>query len=480
MTSFNLAEMASDALFQAAPVSLWLEDYSNVKRAFDGLRANGTTDLRAHLQAHPQFAGEIASGIGLLTVNERTLSLFGARDLDHLKANLHIVFGDTAHTTFTEELVMMWERNAPQIDFDVVNHTLDGRRLELSLHATALAGHADTWDRVLVTLEDISARKASERYAQGLFEHSPVSLWVEDMSGVRQLIEEARGQGISDFRTFLDVYPDFVDRATESIKVLDVNQQTLRLFHATSKAELIARLGEVFRDDMRASFIEQLCDWWDGKLFHQRETVNYALTGDAVNVYMQISVLPGFETTWERVLVSLTDITARKRAEAYLEYLGKHDSLTKLRNRAFFDEELTRLRRRDSWPIGVVVVDLNGLKPINDNGGHAAGDAILRRAGEALKKAFGDDVCVARTGGDEFGALLPKCDAAHLGQINAHIQSVVDLNNQFYQGPTLSLSVGIAMAHSPMEVDEALRLADARMYEAKHNYYSALGIDRRR
>ena len=78
---------------------------------------------------------------------------------------------------------------------------------------------------------------------------------------------------------------------------------------------------------------------------------------------MQFSVLPGHENDWSLVQVALTDITARKKAEAYLEYLGKHDVLTKLYNRSFYVDELNRLERQgaasrspSSWPT------LNGLE----------------------------------------------------------------------------------------------------------------------
>ncbi|MFX5611463.1 histidine kinase, partial [Acinetobacter baumannii] len=77
----------------------------------------------------------------------------------------------------------------------------------------------------------------------------PVSLWVEDFSAVKVLIDEVRAAGITDFRTFLNVHPDFVARCMQEIRVIDVNQQTLLMFSAPSKAVLYSRLGDVFRDD---------------------------------------------------------------------------------------------------------------------------------------------------------------------------------------------------------------------------------------
>ena len=138
---------------------------------------------------------------------------------------------------------------------------------------------------------------------------------------------------------------------------------------------------------MHESFAEQLQDLWDGKTFQQREVVNYSLAGDAVNIHMQFSVPDSNLHDWGLVLLSLVDITARKKAEAYLEYLGKHDVLTQLRNRAFYAEELNRLTRKGPWPLSVIAIDLNGLKVVNDEQGHAAGDSMLRRVGEVGKGA---------------------------------------------------------------------------------------------
>ena len=100
-------------------------------------------------------------------------------------------------------------------------------------------------------------------------------------------------------------------------------------------------------------------------------------------ISLQFSVLDDHHEHWDLVLLSLVDITARKKAEAYLEYLGKHDVLTQLRNRTFYVEELNRITRKGPWPLSVITIDLNGLKAINDEHGHAAGDALLRRVGGA-------------------------------------------------------------------------------------------------
>jgi len=338
---------------------------------------------------------------------------------------------------------------------------------------------------VLIAIEDVTDREnarrkqaISERYARGLFEHSPVSLWVEDFSSIKRLLDDIRQRGIEDFRVFIEVHPEFVQRCMSEIRVIDINQQTLDLYHAPDKSTLLHRLGEVFRDDMEGSFREQLIDLWNGKLFQQREVVNYALNGSEVYLLLQFSILPGYEDDWSLVQVALTDITARKKAETYLEFLGKHDVLTKLYNRSFYVEELNRIERKKLYPVTIVAVDLNGLKSANDQWGHAVGDALLRRAGEVLGKAVDRPSCAARIGGDEFVLLLPGVDA-HGGEMAMEeVRRLVDLNNQFYPGMPLSLSIGMATGEFGERLEEVARRADLAMYEEKRNYYSDFSPDR--
>jgi len=485
--SAQAAPLAEDyaSLFQLAPVSLWLEDFSAVRAHFNNLRAAGLTDLRAYLRANPAEVAYCSSLIRVLAVNQRTLDLFRAADLDDLVGNLDAILRDDMFDQHVEELGQLWD-GQNHFASQTVNYTLDGQRLDICLDATVMPGHEDTWARVLLSVDDITERVRTERdlrrsdqYSLGLFEHSPVSLWVEDFSAVRMLLEEVRAAGITDFRTFLNVHPDFVSRCMQEIRVLDVNQQTLQMFAAPSKEILLTRLGDVFRDDMRHHFAEQLVDLWHEKLWQQREVCNYALDGRAVEVFMQWSVFPGHEADWDKVLVSLTDITARKKAEAYVEFLGKHDVLTKLYNRAYYEDELARLGRKGPWPVSVVALDLNGLKVVNDQYGHGDGDALLRRAGEVLKKAVGEQACIARVGGDEFMVLLPGADERSVATVFDQIEKVVVLNNQFYPGTALSFAIGAATCHQGGHLTDTVKLADARMYAAKRTHYETAGNERR-
>ncbi len=485
LTATPPALEASGGIFDLAPVSLWLEDYSGVKALFDEWRAAGVTSLRAHLDGHPEMVKQCASRIRLLQVNRKTLDLFKADGFDHLVGNLDKVFRDDMLVSHIEELAQLWDGQT-EFSSNAVNYTLTGARLDIQLKAAILPGFEHDWSRVLIAIEDVTAREdarrllaGSENYARGLFAHSPVSLWVEDFSGVKKLIDEIREQGITDLRVFTDVHEEFVARCISEIRIVDVNQHTLDLFGAPDKETLLRNLSAVMRDEMEPCFREQLVDLWDGKLFQQREVVNYALDGSKLNLLLQFSVFPAHEHDWSLVQVALTDITARKKAEAYLEYLGSHDALTKLSNRSFFVDELNRLERKGPWPVSIVMIDLNGLKAANDELGHAAGDALLRRAGEVLNSVIEKPARAARIGGDEFALILPCVEHAEGMAMMKVILDLVAINNEFYTDLPLSLSMGIATSQPGERLEAVVKRADLAMLAAKREHYAQADEERR-
>jgi diguanylate cyclase (GGDEF)-like protein len=481
--SIDAALIDSANIFELAPISLWLEDYSGLRRQFDIWRAGGVSDLGDFLREDTSRLDLCTSQIRVLKVNRKTLSLFEADDVDHLVANLHRIFNADMLEPHIGEMVRLWN-GSDHFSSNTVNYSLGGRRIDIQLKGRILPGHEESWDRVLLAIEDVTAREDALReqdrhkqYAQGLFEHSPISLWVEDFSRIKQLMDDVRQRGIVDFRVFTDVHPEFVHQCLSEIRVLDINNETLALFLADDKKTLLQSLPQIFRYEMASHFREQLIDLWNGILFQRREVVNYALDGSERHVLMQFSVLPGREDDWSLVQVALTDITARKKAEAYLEYLGKHDVLTKLHNRAYYVDELNRLERKGEAPVSIIILDLNGLKTANDQWGHAAGDGLLRRVGEVLNEAVTQPGHAARIGGDEFAVVLPYIDERGAEAMVDNIRRLIGINNQYYSQMELKLSLGAATSLPGEKLEAVARRADLLMYEDKRAHYSAANPD---
>ena len=409
----------------------------------------------------------------MIDVNRKTLEIFEARDVTHLTDHLGRIFRDEMLESHINELSALFDGRTA-FESNTVNYSLSGRRMDIQLRGAVMPGFESTLDQVLLTTEDVTeredARRAeakNRRYAEGIFEHSPVSLWVEDFSRIKHMLEEVRVCGIVDFRVFTDVHPEFVRQCMSEIRVIDVNQATLDLFCAADRQTLFHRQSEIFRDEMEKHFKEQLIELWNGNLFHQREVINYALDGSERYVLLQFSVLPGHEQDWSLVQVALTDITARKKAEAYLEYLGKHDVLTKLHNRAFYIDEMNRLERKPLRPVSAIMIDLNGLKETNDSLGHDAGDALLRRLGEVLNGAVHRPNHAARIGGDEFAVLMPGADRQASHAMADTILELLKINNQFYSSAPLSIAMGLATSEDGETIEAVVKRADVMMYEHK-------------
>jgi len=480
LTAADPAAAPDLEIFDLAPTPLWLEDWSAVRDLLRTWKPRDGEALRQLFAADLERAKACASLMRVLRVNKATLDLHGAESEDQLTANVGRIFRDDMLPNLGEEVAQFFERGA--CVNTGVNYTLSGRRVDVIVKSRALPGHEGDWRRVLVSTEDVTALQnarrlleRSERYASGLFEHSPVSLWVEDFSRIKELLDDLRARGIADFRVFTEVHPEFVERCMSEIRVVDVNRHTVSLFGAKDKKDLLKRLNDIFRDEMRDSFAETLLDLWKGKLFQQREVVNYALDGGALYLHLQLSVLPGREEDWSQVQVALTDITARKKAESYLEFLGKNDTLTKLNNRSFYIDELSRIDRKGPFPLSALVVDVNGLKQANDQFGHAAGDDLLRRAGEVLNKAVQRPNVSARVGGDEFVVLMPGADESASEAMAAAILEFVRLNNQFYGGRILSFAVGGATSRPGDRAEDVVKRADHRMFEDKRRHYGERG-----
>jgi diguanylate cyclase (GGDEF)-like protein len=171
------------------------------------------------------------------------------------------------------------------------------------------------------------------------------------------------------------------------------------------------------------------------------------------------------------VQVALTDITARKKAETHLEYLSKRDELTGLFNRSFYVAELARLARMRQFPLSVIIIDLNGLKRVNDTFGHAAGDELLRRMGRVLSEAVLPPASACRTGGDEFAIFLPLTDAVGAAALLERIKALTDRENALHPGNDLRMAAGIGTVLRGEDMDDAIRAADKRMYDTKAAFY---------
>jgi diguanylate cyclase (GGDEF)-like protein len=465
------------ALFENAPISLWEEDFSGIKRLFDGLRQRGVKLLECHLAENPDFAHECLDQIIVTNVNQCTLSMFGATSKADLQANLGKIFREGVRQHWANELLALWNGNTVWTG-EGINYTIQGEPLDILLAWRLLPGAEQSWEKVLVSLEDITSRKRAERQMQALFEASPISLLEEDYSGVKACFDALRAQGVTNLEAYIRNYPRFVTQCMGLINVLNVNQKTLSMFGAISKEHFVSSVDQIFRDEMGAHFAKELVDLWNGRLAYERDGINYSLSGDPINIHLDFRIMPGHEESFDWALVAIQDISARKKAEDYLRYLGTHDVMTGLYNRAYFEDLLLRLEKERREPVSIIIADLNELKNTNDTLGHQAGDALIRRAAEVLKANFDDEQIAARIGGDEFAIILPGLGEQAAAETITHLQELVLLNNKFYHESELSVSMGAATNRPGLSLEKVISLADHAMYNSKSQHHHRRSADK--
>ena len=168
---------------------------------------------------------------------------------------------------------------------------------------------------------------------------------------------------------------------------------------------------------------------------------------------------------------TVEDVTETREHRERLSWTSSHDSLTGLANRAAFEVLLERASARAATePFCALFIDLDRFKQVNDTGGHAAGDALLRDVSQVLADQVRKSDTVARLGGDEFAVLLDRCPIEQAQVIAEKMRSAVVAYELVWEGRTHSVgaSIGLVPVDASLTTGvEVLRAADAACYAAK-------------
>lgn len=171
---------------------------------------------------------------------------------------------------------------------------------------------------------DVTERKGleeelqrSEKRYKSIFNAASVSLWEEDVTAFRKAVRRLKEAGVNDLRKYMEDNPGFVGEAIGMIKVVDVNEATVRLFKAVSKQELLGSLEKVFMEESIPAFRDLLLAVIDGRGCFETQSECRTLSGDRMKMLLSATMPPG---EYKTLLVSIFDITRIKQAE---EELGK-------------------------------------------------------------------------------------------------------------------------------------------------------------
>jgi PAS domain S-box-containing protein len=338
-------------LFKNSPISLWEEDLSGLKAYFDALRDQGVTDFAAYFEAHPEAVARCATLVRVLDVNQATLDLLRAPDKESLLTNIAHILPEEAMPLFAREMAHL-ASGGFSYSQEMPHRTLDGEIIWVVSHFAVPPEHKHDLSRIVVSLLDVTQRKQAEqalrenetRY-RSLFHDSPISLWEEDLTRLKAYFDELRDQGVEDFREYFTAHPEVVGHCGTLVDVVSVNRATLDMLKADSMEQLLGSLDKVLTESSMAAFTEEMILLASGVTEYTGEITHRTLDGDTIWVVVNFTVPQDYWGNLERVIVSLIDVTDRKRAEQALQ--EAHDQMEdRVRLRTFelseANQQLTR------------------------------------------------------------------------------------------------------------------------------------------
>ncbi|HLO77657.1 MAG TPA: diguanylate cyclase, partial [Magnetospirillum sp.] len=327
--------------------------------------------------------------------------------------------------------------------------------LELSVSAMELGGQ-----RLYVAIaHDITERKAAE--------------------------EELRKQK-EWLTTLINAMPDLVCFKDDKGRWLVANEFYLEIaglsgtdYHGRTGYEL-ARMSREQGDFLRASMESDERAWREGRpISYEKEVVTVERGAKVFDVVK----IPLFNDDGSRrglVLVG-RDITERKLAAARIHHLAHHDALTNLPNRVLFQERLRSAllqAKRTDHRVGLMFLDLDKFKDINDTLGHHVGDLLLKAVAKRLRRCVRETDTVARLGGDEFAIILTNLDGpvGATSVAESVIASIADPFGLEEHEVLTSTSIGITLyPDDAADADQLLKNADMAMFrskaEGRNNYH---------
>ena len=435
-------EAAYRQLFEHAPVSLWEEDMSEAMAYVDTLRAAGITDITAYLLADRDACYQFWRRVRITHVNRSTLQLLGATSVAELGREISRIMTANSLRDFARIAGALAE-GRDQFSSDTEYRRLDGEVVHVAMN-WVLPGGPRKYGHLIAALTDISEIKRANDQLQKL------SLAVEQSGNVVMMTD---ANGVIDYvnSRFEQVTGYLADEIVgQGISMLDVDEN--------SRPASLSMLRAMLQGEE-----------WHGELNLRRK--------DGELFWCLLTVAPVRQplgSITHHVIVA-EDISERKFAESTIRHLAFYDPLTELPNRRLFRDRIevmanAAIRERHSF--GLLYMDLDRFKTVNDTLGHSIGDRLLQAAARRMQSFLRKGDTLARLGGDEFALII--ADLEHADNLVDVAEKLIDVMRAPVEldGHSLFVSVSIGIAIYPQDCDERdidnlIKNADVALYRAK-------------
>jgi len=317
-------------LFEQSPVAIWENDWSTVKQEVDRLRASGVEDIEAYLFDHWPEAKRLVDSTRIIDVNRAAIAMYRLESAAQVTDAYVLEVPEGEVEAFCRR-VGAFSRGEGPIVLETVDTRFDNSIIHIRTTSDVPDAAKDDWRRVLHIVEDITEQwtaqrdlALSEQRYRELFEQSPVSIWVEDWSRVKPMVDNLRQIVGNEVGAYIEGHPDFVAKAYDAMEAIDINEAGWRLMGAKSKQELLDWTHKPLHDLDLPQMTQIVKGFAQG---HSRVEIddNKDFTLDDRGLVIRgISFIPpSFSDDWRRVIHVFADVTARHTAEQQVRESGQ-------------------------------------------------------------------------------------------------------------------------------------------------------------
>jgi len=269
------------------------------------------------------------------------------------------------------------------------------------------------------------------------------------------------------------VYLNSIINSVDDIVITVDENETINYYNKAAENEFFnsrSVIGENFNhviDSIELTTFTQANTMDSKELPYVQNHYNYNSTYQMKTIFLTQDIFPIIQNEENVGAVYVYhDVTQQHIREKELTYISFHDHLTKLYNRRFFEVELERLDVPRNLPLALVMIDVNGLKLINDSFGHLIGDQMLIEVANSITEASRKSEINCRIGGDEFTIILPKTSKENALQLVSRIKQIA--STKTVEGIDISFAVGIGVKTSEVqEIRQIFKVMEDDLYRNK-------------
>jgi diguanylate cyclase (GGDEF)-like protein/PAS domain S-box-containing protein len=242
-------------------------------------------------------------------------------------------------------------------------------------------------------------------------------------------------------------------------KIINFNPSALKILDITDRSMLGEDMVQLFPNI-------EINGVLNGSKSISRKDIKINNKGRVLYYELSVSNVKDFQGVIIGKSVVIRDITDRIKSEEEIKYLGFHDNLTGLYNKAYFEMQIKKLDTAMQLPLSIVVGGVNGLKTINEAFGHKQGDLVLCNFAKVFKRTVRKESVITRWGGDEFAFIFPKTSQKEAGKILERIRHGIE--DYKSGGLPMSLALGSSTKeYSTESINEVIIEAENNMFKRK-------------